>query len=328
MNVLNQTHRRMLQGALVVGISVVISACNFVDPGVKTVVEFTDTEIRLPIYQAGDYLEYAIQGARETSDGTFLNQSGSLKITYLSGSGTGFLVDPLPQQVLNANPDLASATLLQEVMTLDFGGQITKVRYIKQISDPDNPNYGAKYLIGLYNSTNNAYSLPGNSNSLEPVLLEAPVVFNQVPANNLLPPIGFGLYIDCQTTSCVNEWLQYDEVLSLSKVNHEFFYGETTYKTASIHKSAWHTSQQEPYASSAATQAFYVTNVDFPVFCADTSSSSFSNGSGLYHYLNPIGVVAMTDITCKNSTSLVAYSFNFVELINGRVGGVNIENLL
>jgi len=324
-----------------VGILLLLSAffiggCNFVDPGEKTTVPFGSNELRLPIYQNGDFLLYDVNGTITIGSSLGTSFRGTLRIDYGVASD-----NVIPT---NLNPTLDPTKVLKETISLNIGQVISSERYVYQNQNSADPLYGAMYLIAVSNrnSSNKKFSWPGQSDLLAPQLIMKPVVFANVSSGGTLDPINFEMYVDCDSTgvidsSCANQWLTYSESSQLTNVgdnNYGYFYHEKTYLTATITKTQWDVSfQNQSYIDSAKTEGFSAANLDTHLFCSNVpATGAHGIGSGQYFYLNQVGVVTMSALNCFYTADSSGISqqiqINLAELYDARVAGVNLNDIL
>lgn len=315
-----------------------ISACNFVDPGEKTEIPYSASEIRLPIYQSGDFLEYTVSGFNSVGGIDGAEIYGTLRITY----GTN-AENILPTDLTGVNVN----DILKETTTLDIGSRYTAERFVYQIKDSADPLYGAMYFIAISNQLSNTpsnltarkYSWAGSGTTIAPTLVMNPVVFANVGADSILDPVNFNLYIDCDSTgtilsSCTKDWLSYSEnsqLTSRGNGSYGYFYDAKTYKTAVITKT-WNlnSSTYAQEAGGPTGESFSASKLDYSTFCANIPADSQSAvGSGEYHYLPQVGLVTMSTLVCAgNSTSSAFYRFNIISLRDGIIGGVALQDIL
>jgi len=312
-----------------------MAACHFVDPGEETVVAFTDSEIRLPIYRSGDYMTYDVKGYL-SSGGTSPNElTGNLSISYSIASDAIILP-------ANLDPAIDPTKILKQTILLNVGWQKSTVRYIYQNQDSTDPLYGAMYLIAV-GGQSLKYSWPGQGNLIAPQMIHKPVIFADAEAKNgILDAVSFKLYIDCDgsgivNSNCANQWLTYLESSQLTNTGsngYQFFYDEVTYETAAITKNAWDLSfENQPFIDAAISEGFSGASLGSDIFCATTpSAGSAGFGSGQYFYLNRVGVVIMSAIYCNYTAvgpgTSQTLQIDLATLNNARIGGVNLKDIL
>jgi len=319
--------------------AIAVTGCNFVDPGEKTTVPFGSDYLRLPIYKVGDFLRYDVQGSISIGNSLPINITGRMEVKYLANTET-----VVPS---NLDPAIDPSKVLKEIITLNVGNLYTSERYVYQNQDSADPLYGAMYLVALGNQQtgiNKKFTWPGQSNLVAPQLIMKPVVFSALGADKNLDPVAFDLYIDCDATgvidvNCPNgQWAHYQESSQLTNVgnnNYGFFYNEKTYLTATVTKTLWQiTFQNQNVIDKAKTEGFSGNSLESTqLSCANVpSTGSIGSGSGQYFYLNQVGVVTMSSIACSytadSSGTSQLLNLNIIELIDARVGGVNLNNIL
>jgi len=327
--------------ALCLAVTTLLTACNFVDPGEKTEVPYNATEIRLPIYKAGDYLEYSVNGFNSVGGIDGASIYGTLRISYTTNAEIILPAD------LTSSIDVNS--ILKETTSLDIGSRYTSERFVYQNQNAADPLYGAMYFIAISNQQSNLPdpNNPGSSlrkfswagiatNSIVPVLTMKPVVFANVGADSQLDALNFNMFIDCDSTgtitsSCSKYWLNYNETSQLTSRgngSYGYFYDAKTYKTAVISKN-WNLTGISTYALDAKNEGFSSSQLDTATFCSKIPATTDSPlGGGEYLYLPNIGVVTMSTFVCSsNSTSSSFYRLN-VNLTDGVIGGVLLQDIL
>ena len=313
------------------------SACNFVDPGEKTEVPFGASELRLPIYKAGDFLDYRVSATVSDANQSPVNATGNLTISYSIAAENVVPID--------LNPAIDVTKVLKENISLSLGSGYSSERFVYQNQDVRDADYGAMFLIAISNQrtgTDRKLSWAGQNQMLAAQKIMSPVVFANYPGNRgNLPPIDFDLYVDCRDSSsnvlvnCSNAWMYYQEQPQLTNVDNNsfgYFYHEKTYLTAAITKSNWQIGMLTSVAA-ASTEQFELGYLDTHVLCGGLAGSgAITNGNAQFFYLNQVGPVIMTSVNCTfiagSGATSRSFTINSAELTDARVGGVPLRNIL
>lgn len=316
--------------------TIILQAC-FVDPGNPKVEPLDQTSpLHLPIYQAGDFLDYAVTG-QLTKEGQSTPEyvSGSLEVEYASTTLT--------------QPSSIISEVLKETTTLTIASSIIQtVRYVSQDSEatiPDstnpqvqikNPNFGTLYLHAVDNHLEPPSQVFAWANPYDPTVSTSNTPTKQIVNGPIdLTNVGtsaryrYDIGSNCASNNCSNNWFSLsDEDVFTGENKQGYVFGDTKYGTAKITTTPTVTL---PSAGGGIPAEFGLADIDYRLHCARFSESNPSvatpnPGYRDGEYRHKVGLV-YAFISCDSFTAGVGSSL-YINLIGARIGGKSLDEIL
>ena len=291
---------------LALGISTLLSSCLVNQKDVETSARTTD---KLRIYQAGDYIEYAITAVVNTGTSTTVSQ-GILRVQWDENAD---LPDPHDNNI--------KYSVLKETteLTYEEGSSETNatvVRYISQSTyegtneTTDKSTKGTITLYAIDGGTADYWLYdPDNvgtpsSNIILPIIFDSPMKIGMAPPNtSLSSPIDFSVMEDCDSGVCGTEIYNFNDSFNIV--------GDTTSITTNL------ATFSNPFeiTFSGGAQSKNAPNIEFlgDIRNACGTSAHTINHSGNMFVMPSIGIVQMNNF-CQNI--LTGNNVNYIMTLN------------